>query len=349
MADDGPMRISWHAALGGLAGLAAAATWALGSAVYQPLMEPADLRHDGVTVLASTAENNTYWPREVRHLAVLLAFAGIVVLCRSATRGIVVGAVAAGGWLVADLLLDRFDVGGARTAVVLGAAAAVYIAAAAAVAVRLSRARPGGPAARHVAAGTLALLAVSALLVVSPWYEPRSPAQARVEVELTAIKIALAALFAGLAAAVIGRPAAHRRTALGCALAAGVAGLLMVTLQDTGFYPLAMLAAFVTANVAVAAPRVAGRRALAGLAALSACCAFPALVAVYLGGMVLGGLLTGLAGNPPVHSADLDVTFPLVATVGGVAMALLTLAFTALPAALRAVGADRPETAATPG
>ncbi|WP_144123903.1 hypothetical protein [Catellatospora sichuanensis] len=34
------MRISWRTAVGGLAGLVGAVTWAIGSAVYQPIMEP---------------------------------------------------------------------------------------------------------------------------------------------------------------------------------------------------------------------------------------------------------------------------------------------------------------------
>ncbi|GAB4050988.1 hypothetical protein GCM10028775_25630 [Catellatospora paridis] len=341
------MRISWRVAVGGAAGLVGAVTWAVSSAVYQPIMEPADLRHAGGPVVQSTVESNTYWPRELRHLAVLLAVAGIVVLCRAASRAVATAVVAAGGWLIADVLLDRFDVHGTATAVVLATAATAYVAAAAFFAARLSRADTGGPAVRHVVAGTLALLAVTSLLVVTPWLEQTTPAQIRAE--MTVLKVVVSVLFAVLAAVTVGRPAAHGGATIGFGLVAVVAGVFVAVGEYQFVFSYALLIAVAAALVAVVAPRVRSVAGLVGMTVLSAVCAVAAFAVMIIGGMVVGSVLTSLAGNPPINSADTDISTPLVVTLLGVAMSLLTLAVTALPAALRAVQAGPPGSPAAAG
>ncbi|MEV0456598.1 hypothetical protein [Catellatospora methionotrophica] len=361
------MRISWRAATGGLAGLVGAVTWAISSAVYQPIMEPAGVwfSDSGGTadpfgvlpevggLVQQTASNNTYWPRELRQLAILLAVAGIIVACRTSSRAVTTAAVAAGGWLTADVLLDRADVQGGYSALVLAAAAVAYVAALAFVAARLSRADTSRPALRHVVAGTLAVLAAASLLVVTPWTEQTTPTEVRVEAEMTALKIALWALFALLAAVTVGRPAARPAVALGFGLVSVAAGLCLVVGESSDAYPsvfvYALPVAVVAAMTAIAAPRVRGVGGLVAVAAVSAVGAAAAFVALIFGGMVVGSLLTRLADNPPVNGADTDISAPLVVTVAGIALSLLTLAVTALPDALRAVRTGPPESAAVAG
>ncbi|GIF96400.1 hypothetical protein Cci01nite_14940 [Catellatospora citrea] len=334
--------------MGGLAGLAGAVTWALGSAVYQPIMEPPGSWYDSGAV-QRTLESNTYWPRELRHLAILLALAGILVLCRTAPRAIAVGAVATGGWFAADVLLDRFDVRGTVTAVVLATAAAAYFTATAVIAGRLSRGDTGDPAVRHVVAGTLALLAVTALLVVTPWVEQITLRQLQVEAEMTVLKVVVCVLFAVLAAATTGRPAARAGATLGFGLVAVVAGVFVAVGEYQFIYSPALLIAVAAAMVAVAAPRVRSIAGLVGMTVISAVCTVASFAVLAIGGMLVGSLLTSLAGNPPINSADTDISAPLVMTALGVAMSLLTLAVTALPAALRAVQAGPPGSPAAAG
>ncbi|WP_155373868.1 hypothetical protein [Catellatospora vulcania] len=351
------MRILWRAAVGGLAGLVGAVTWAISSAVYQPLMEPSGVWFDDPGgwqaevdgVVQQTASNNTYWPRELRQLAVLLAVAGILVLCRTASRAVATAAVAAGGWLIADVLLDRFDVHGTSTAVVLAAAATGYVAATAFIAIRLSRADSGGPAVRHVVAGTLALLAVISLLVITPWDEPVTPALIRVEAEMTALKIVVSVLFAVLAATTVGRPPARAGVTLGFCLVAVAGAVFMVVGDYRSVYEYGLPVAAVAALVAVPAPRIRSVAGLVGMTLLSAVCAVASFAVLVIGGMVVGSLLTRLADNPPVNGADTDISTPLLVTLLGIAVSLLTLAVTALPAALRAVRAGPPGSPAAAG
>jgi hypothetical protein len=70
------MRARWVTIAGGVLGLVGSIFWAVSLAIYQQLMEPS-----GFWVAADgrrypyLAENNTYWPREIRQLALLLALA----------------------------------------------------------------------------------------------------------------------------------------------------------------------------------------------------------------------------------------------------------------------------------
>src|SRR5215510_7428001 len=111
------MRSAWRFLVGGLCGVTGTVIWAVSLAVYQQLMEPTGFVTDSNTGQAypSLASNNTYWPRETRHLAILLVFAGVAVICRARTRGVAIGALSFVAWLGADLWLDRIDIDG-RTA-----------------------------------------------------------------------------------------------------------------------------------------------------------------------------------------------------------------------------------------
>ncbi|GHJ46786.1 hypothetical protein Cs7R123_41280 [Catellatospora sp. TT07R-123] len=324
--------------LAGLTGLTAAVVWAVGSAIHMPLMQPSGvwIADDGVAY-PNVASNNTYWPRETRELAILLAFAGLVVACGWSRRALSVGAAATVVWLAADLAVDRYDVSGPAAAVLLGVCGAAYFAAVVVLVARLAPAGPGGAAARHVAAGTAALLAVGSLLVVTPWDVVETAVQARLETELTVVKVVLAVLFAACAAMVAGVPAANRSVTVAAVAVAAVCATVLAVLAPVGLpFVLALWAATVSALVAVAAPRVRGTAGLAGLLALAVPGAVGGFAVLIIGGMAVGGLLTSLAGNPPVNGADSDIALALAVFTVGVSLSWATWAVTAVrPATTR--------------
>jgi hypothetical protein len=151
------MRSAWRIAAGGVCGVTAAAIWAVSIAVYQQLLEPTGFFTDPDTGQAcpNLASNNTYWPREIRHMAILLAFAGVALICRAGVRGLAAGAAGSAVWLGADLWLDRVDINGRTTAWWLAAAGVVGFAATAGVAAWLESRRPDTSRGRYLAAGTL--------------------------------------------------------------------------------------------------------------------------------------------------------------------------------------------------
>ncbi|MEV4411996.1 hypothetical protein [Catellatospora sp. NPDC049609] len=325
--------MTWRTALGGLAGLVAAVAWALASARYMPIMQPTGfwLTDDGMSY-PNIASNNTYWPREIRHLAILLAFAAVVLVVGWSGRVLAVGALASLGWLAADLALDRADVSGWSAVAALAAGAVLLTAATAALAGRLARGEQGSAVVRHVVAGTAALLAVACLVVVTPWDSPATPVEIRTEAELTAVKSVLAVLFAAIAAVVVGRPARNTALALGAAGVATVAGAIAVA-DDMGplfgqVVPLAVIASM----IAVAAPRVHGAFPLLGLTVLGVFAVFASVAVLFVFGMLVGGTMTELAGNPPVNGADSDIALGPAALGIGVALSLFSYLVTMRPA-----------------
>ncbi len=338
------MRMTWRTACGWLSGLVAAVTWAVASARYMPIMQPTGswLGDDGVTYPV-VASNNTYWPRDVRHLAVLLALAGVLLIAGLGRRALVTGAVAAGVWFAADLLVDRLDLSGTVTVVALAAAAAVWFGATALTATRLSGGQDGGPLLRHVTAGTAALLALASLLPVTPWIEHLSDAQLRIEIELMALKLVFATLFAVAAAGVLLRPVRNVKLTLGVTAVAVTAALAWICFTGSAMGPdftQIMPIAFVAVVVAAAAPRINGTLPLLLVTFLGAFGAFAALGVLFIVGMVLGGALTGLAGNPPVNGADSDLALSLSAVVVGIAMSLASYLVTSAPTTAEATGPE---------
>ncbi|MFC7482309.1 hypothetical protein ACFQX7_23035 [Luedemannella flava] len=63
--------------------------WAIALAVHQPLMQPDPVMVDPTTheTYVGVASNNTYWPRDIRQFAILLALVGVIVICRAKPRG----------------------------------------------------------------------------------------------------------------------------------------------------------------------------------------------------------------------------------------------------------------------
>ena len=192
----------WRVPVGAVAGATAAIVWAVSLAIYQPVMQPRGLwTHPGTgETYPVIADNNTYWPRDIRQLAILLAFAGLVLIGDASVRGIVAGLVATVGWLGVDLWLDRIDIAGRTAAWWLAGAALIGFAAASVVIARVSAGRPGAAAGRHVTAATAAALATVTLVVTTPWEEPVTrPDWVRVELALSLLKAALVVMFAAVA------------------------------------------------------------------------------------------------------------------------------------------------------
>jgi hypothetical protein len=320
------MRIDWRSVVGGLCGVAGAWVWAVGLAVYQPLMQPTGTFLDETTGTdyPNLASNNTYWPRDVRQLAILLALAGVLVMCRLRWRGVLVGASVALGWLGADLWLDRIDVSGWGSAVWLGLAGTVAFALTCLAARRMPDGRPAGPASGRVAGGVAAVLAVAVLAVTSPWDEPIvQPDQVAIENELTLMKAVLAGLFA-LASLALNDT---RRTRV---RVAGAVTLLIVLAVGLPINDAASTTVVLLVGMAIAAAANAGfagvRPALLVVVALVAVVLeVPAVIVGFIVGTTAGGAMTALAGNPVVNGADTDLSLTVVGLV--VAATLSTTAY----------------------
>jgi hypothetical protein len=331
------MRSAWRIIVGTVCGVTAAVMWAVSLAVYQQLMEPTGFfvdKENGSTY-PNLASNNTYWPREIRHLAILLALAGVAVICRARPRGLAAGAVGAIAWLSADLWLDRIDIDGRTAAIWLAAVGIATFAATAGVASWLTQGRPDSTRVRYVAAGTVTVLAALTLLISTPWDEPViEPDQVRIENALSVMQVGLVVLFlvATVALVVDGLTRAHAWWFAGfLAIAAAIAGVTLATNgQSNSFSSMAMI---VVGLLAVAAARDVPRTVLPAVAAAGLVMLPVVIVVVLIGGMIAGGTMTSIAGNPAVNGADTDLTFGLPGLVVGVLTALVTSIVASAPRA----------------
>lgn len=318
------MGSNWRAAVGALCGAVAAVVWAVSLAIYQPFMEP-----DGFWTDAATGEtypeigsNNTYWPRDIRQLAILLAFAGVVLLCRANVRGILAGAAGAGVWLGADLALDRFDVHGNPAAVWLALGGLAGFAATAFVARRVSAGEPGSSFVGHVLATVVAVSGAVTMLVTTPWDEPVTIAdQVEVENALTLLKVVLVVAL-GAAALTLLPLARIRWMAPFIAVAALAAWPATATYGFLGMLGLLLLPA--GAAAAVAAARDVSLLRLLGVAAVCAVALIPVYLLLYIVGSAVGGAMTSLAGNPPINSADTDLSLSFTALLLGLLFAAIS-------------------------
>ncbi|MDG6100950.1 hypothetical protein Daura_01545 [Dactylosporangium aurantiacum] len=305
------MGISWRTALGAFSGVVAAVVWAVSLAVHQPFMQPEEF-----------GGNNTYWPRDIRQLAIVLAFLGVVLL----SRGVLAGGVGALVWIAADLVLDRFDVHGGLTAVVLALGGVAWFALTSFAALRLGS--PGGSP--HVLATVAAVCAAVTVLITTPWDEPvTDPAQVQVENALSLLKAGLVVMFAAVALALL--PLSRLPYALPFAgLAALAAWPATATYGTLGALGLVLLPA--GAAAAVAAARDVSLLRLAGVAAACAVALVPVYLLLYVIGSSVGGLFTRLAGNPPVNSADTDLSLSFAAVTLGLLFAWTSHLLTRPPA-----------------
>ena len=145
----------WSSALGLVCGWTGAALWAIGVTVLQPMTEPADW-----------AENNTYWVRDVRWMAIFAVFATLILLVRGDRIRSGLAALGVACWLGVDLWLDRIDVAGSNSTKWAAALGCLVVLAAFLV----ESLSPGRPDHRVLAAaaGVAAATVPMAVLIESP-------------------------------------------------------------------------------------------------------------------------------------------------------------------------------------
>jgi hypothetical protein len=303
-----------------LAALAAvaAAVWAVGVTVWQPLSEPAHFAD-------ATGENNTYWARELRWGALVAVVLLLIVYVRGdrrATRGVLLGGVA---WLAIDLQLDRFDPASGTVALAIVAAVAAIAGCAAAGAVT---AVPR-PQVLLTVATVAAVMSSLTTITESPTdVEPAlNLGSAIVGSLLAAVAVAAAVRAAGS----VGRTRAVVGLAAGVAAAAGPCLLRARYPQPADgriFGVLLFAALLLLAVVVLAGPRPRAARqwlrypfALAIGAVALPLMLFPLVVMAMA--LPVGRLFTALAGNPPIHGADSDIVYVLLAVPIGWALGRL--------------------------
>ena len=199
------MGTSWRIVLGALSGIAAAVIWAVSLAIYQPFMQPDGFWTDPATGEAypEIGSNNTYWPRDIRQLAILLAFMGVVLICRANARSILAaasGSAAGSGGPGArpDRRARRHHRGlarGWRSCRVRGDRRRCPV-----LFDGPARVRVHGPSFATLAAvsGTVAVL------ITTPWDEPvTNPDQVQVENALSLLKGGLVLMFVAVALALL--------------------------------------------------------------------------------------------------------------------------------------------------
>lgn len=317
--------------VGGIVAVVGAVVWSVSLAIYQPVMEPSGFFvHDG-TPYPVPAENNTYWPRETRHLGLLLALAGLVAIGRAARRAFLAAAGLGVVWLAADLVLDRIDISGRP------AAGWLAVAACAAVATTAVVSRGGTPLrwGPHLAAGTAALLAGAAAAVTTPWQEPITQAdQVAIDNAVTVIDIILAAGFLAVAVAMLApamtTPRSRWLVPLGAAVTLATTVLIVADGESYGFAIVAV-AALATMMVAAAEDVPLSRLLVAGGVSALAVISI-GVVAILFVGIPLGRAMTALAGNPAVHAADTDLSLALSVALLGLALAAVSRAVIRWPA-----------------
>ncbi len=316
--------------VGAILGLVGAAVWAVSLALYQQVMEPSGFWVDPATGAhyPYLAANNTYWPREVRQLAILLALASLIAIGRASVRAFVVSGALGLVWLGADVGLDWIDIDGRPAALSLMAAGSIAFTAAALIA----RGGPPSQKVRHATAGAAALLAVIPMMITNPWPEPLiDPDQIGINNAITAMDMVLAVGLLG-AAVTIAAPAittVRSRWLVLAGFAITLAGVLYGIAQradprSTFLFLLLWALALVTVAAANDAPTWC-LLVVGGAAVLAVPC-------MAVGGLIVGTaggqMFTSLAGNPPVNGADTDIALALPAAAFGLALGLISWALT---------------------
>ncbi|BAL89679.1 hypothetical protein AMIS_44590 [Actinoplanes missouriensis 431] len=328
-----PVRWPWTDRLL-LLGLVAASAlvWAFGVTDLQPVSEP--------TGPDAFGENNTYWARELRWAALIGLAVVLVVAVRGGRRATAAVLVAGGGWLAADIVVDRFD---PVSGVALPALAAALLCGAAALTVPAAARRDGTAAgAVHAVPGRAVTFAAALVAAAAAGLVTLTESPTDVEPELmlgsalTGSLLALIAVAAGThAAGVISRRRALVAVPAGV-LAASVPWLLRYSsAQPTTGRTLGTVAFTVALVVVVVlltghGPRLGNRVQDAAVVAAITVFALPGILLPFaLASAVLsvGGVFTALAGNPAVHDADSDFVGIVLAIPIGLILHLLLRGF----------------------
>jgi hypothetical protein len=193
------------------------------------------------------------------------------------------------------------------------------------IAVRVSGGRDGTVIARHLTGATAALLAMIVPVVSTPWDEPVGPPNTRIENALSWLQVGLVV---GLLTVAIGLLAtAPFTSAQGWAVLALVAfagGAFWVQSASGGGLGSGFVVGCAGTAVAVTAFRTVRPLRLFAAAPFSvAALVISGLVGVVLG-VMLGGNMTRIAGNPEVNSADTDISIASGGLVVAVVLAVVS-------------------------
>jgi hypothetical protein len=302
------MRTRWNVVLGGSLGLIACALWAVGLAIYQPRVDRERLAWYPDHFIA---QNSSYWARELRLSAILLAVAALVIVAGWHRR--MIGLAVA--WIAADLLLDRLGVAGETAALICGGAAFAGWLVIAFLLPKVARRE-------YPAAVVCVALAVAAAHLQTPDQQV-PPAVAVSGAILTAAFTMAALLLAHLA-----HPARPGLLAALMVFAPMMAGIVWwrylngeVTTTPQLFLLIIAPATLLLLAVTYLTRRSARPMILIGVPIGAFVMSVATIVMVVLGAPI-AELLTAASGNAPVHAADTDAVIALYALVGGVLTAL---------------------------
>ncbi|MFI7606730.1 hypothetical protein ACIBTV_16535 [Micromonospora sp. NPDC049366] len=315
--------------LGLLLATAAVVLWAVNMTVLQPLTEPIGPWSE------SLPGNNAYWARDLRFATIVAVVLALVLAGRGDRRWVGPAVLLGGGWVAADVAVDRADPTGAGPTVLLAVGGCAVLAALVPFLVRRA-ARPSaaespvGGAHRRVLA--VAACVAGVLTLVAAGIE--SPTDREPELNpsafATAALLAVVALGCAVAAAPI--PTWPRRwsavaTATVTFLAIG--WVRTVSPVDGRLLPTVLLGGVLLTGLTFVAwdwpygrPDW-GRHALAAFATLVGPMAMLLVAAVAMMMLPVAAPITALAGNSPINSADSDVLLSLAGVLAGLGMSVL--------------------------
>lgn len=322
------IRVGWGLAIA----CAAAVLWAIDLTVLEPAAEPSKSLPDGL------AQNNTYWARDLRVMALVAVLGGIVLMVRGERVRSWLGVVGTVLWLGVDVGLDRLDVRGPTAAfVIAGAACGALLAAGV-----LARGRAGRDTDLPVGAdrppGGGLLFAACMTAAVAPLAAGiESPTDTEAGLTPTAVAAAALLILAALGCALAAGPKVSRPRALAAIAVTAAAGVLvtMARIASAGTAPrlLAVVVLGVVVLTAVAGLGQAQPFGGSGLAAFGATTLllYPVVVLGSSLFMIVSGLparlLTELAGNSAVNAADSDLILAFAGIFAGLAFALVVNGF----------------------
>jgi hypothetical protein len=319
------MRVGWRGVVAIGCAVGAAVFWGINLALWQPATE-----QSGGVLLFSIAENNTYWARDLRFCAVVAIVSAVLLAGRGGPLARSTGLAVGAGWLGADLVLDRADVGGDATAVVLALAGGLAAAATAVLVVR--RTGDADPGRRSlVLSGAIG----AALTPLVAGIESPTDTEAALTPAALTLGALLTVLTLALALAAVPGPSTTRWVTTGAVGVVAAGGLALARLLEPGSRLGSMMLLGTALLVAVAvltgeAPRgaTAWLRQLPKLLVLlvlyPALVLFTLLVTVYL--VPVPSWFTALAGSVPVNAADSDTLYALVGVATGYLIGWLLLA-----------------------
>ncbi|MFC6020904.1 hypothetical protein ACFP2T_32630 [Plantactinospora solaniradicis] len=339
------MRIGWRGVVGVGSAIGATVFWAIGLAVLQRLSEPVGPD--------AYAENNTYWVRDLRFMAVIVVVLGLLLAFGGAR--VSVGPILALGvaWIAADIALDRAGPAGAATAVILAVVGCVAV-----LTVALSLARraqsgddrgagPGddrgvGPGDDRRVAGRdrVVLLVVAsvgaALAPLAAAIESPTDTESALTPSAVIVGVLLVATTVGAALALVPAGSTGYRIGAGTLAALGGAGVIAVRqfAPPGQLVPMMLLATVLIGGVSLLTSASSGRRPrwrrqvpvfLAVLVGYPVLTMFSLLLTVF--GVPVAAWFTALAGSAEVNAADSDTLYALIGLATGLMVGgLLTLA-----------------------